>query len=129
MKGLALFLSSLLPISICGGATVEHVYQSPFDNSTAEILEPYQQLTRFLNAVDRGELTIYGQVIDQSMLQPRHVDYEYRFDTMTMSVKIYAKLMHPISVPELEQMRIIGVSVFLNLEGEIENVLVHVEAD
>lgn len=127
--GFVLFFVLLFLAPAYSGAEIARIQDIPFETTSPEFKEPFEVIQSFLNAVDRGELTLYGLTIEQSMLEPKLVEYVYQLDSMTRSVKIYSRLRQALSVPELKRVKIIGISVYLDQDNSISEVLVHVEAD
>ncbi|MDT8403578.1 hypothetical protein [Sulfuriflexus sp.] len=89
---------------------------------------PYKIINVFLRAVNRGELIIFDQILDESMLIPLRVEYIYELDSNNQSVKVYSELMQPLPLPVPSGQTLIfhGVSAVLNAKGHIIEVEAHV---
>lgn len=87
---------------------------------------PYKIINVFLRAVNRGELIIFNQILDESMLIPLRVEYIYELDSKNQSVKVYSELMQPLPVPSGQTLIFHGVSAVLNAKGHIIEVEAHV---
>lgn len=95
------------------------------DPGMPRIEDPDSLVDRFLQAVDRGELTVYGQTIDRSMLVPVRVEYVYELADRAMRIKVYSNLTAPLPVPGQADCRILGVSAVME-GGSITEIESHV---
>jgi len=87
--------------------------------------DPGKLVDRFLQAVDRGELKVFGQTIDRDMLVPVRVEYVYELADRAMRIKIYSNLNAPLPVPGQDDCRILGVSAVME-GGSITEIESHV---
>lgn len=90
---------------------------------------PHDVVKVFLKAVDRGEVVVFGHTLKRASLIPLRVEYMYELADLSASVKIFATLIHPISVPELQSMKVFEISATLDPEGKVTEVSVFVKAD
>jgi hypothetical protein len=95
------------------------------DPGMPRIEDPDSLVDRFLQAVDRGELTVYGQRIDRLMIAPVRVEYVYELADRAMRIKIYSNLNAPLPVPGRDDCRILGVSAVME-DGSITEIESHV---
>jgi hypothetical protein len=89
------------------------------------IEDPEQLVHRYLQAVDRGELEIFGQKLDRSMIVPVRVEYVYELSSQTTRIKVHSNLKTPLPVPGQSDCRILGVSTVME-EGMITEIESHV---
>lgn len=95
------------------------------DPGTPRIEDPGSLVDRFLQAVDRGELTVFGQTIDRAMIVPVRVEYVYELADRAMRIKIYSNLNAPLPVPGRDDCRILGVSAVME-DGSLTEIESHV---
>ena len=95
------------------------------DPDMPRIEDPGSLVDRFLQAVDRGELQVFGQRLDRSMIVPVRVEYVYALADRTMRIKVYSNLNAPMPVPGQDDCRILGVSAVME-EGTITEIESHV---
>jgi hypothetical protein len=80
---------------------------------------------RYLAAVDRGELEIFGKVLARSMLNPVRVEYVYDLSSRATRVKVYSNLKEPLPVPGQRGCQILSVGAVLE-DGHITEIESHV---
>lgn len=88
------------------------------DTGAPRIEDPERLVQVFLQAVDRGELILFGRRVDRAMLMPRRVEYVYELSSRTTRAKIHARLKVPIPVPERKDCKVQSVTVVLD-DGRI----------
>jgi len=88
--------------------------------------QPKEIIDVFLKAVDRGELIVFEQTIDKSILIPLRVEYIYKLDGSQPTVIIYSEIKKLIHIPEHEGIRLRGISTILDSVGHIIEIRVHV---
>jgi hypothetical protein len=89
------------------------------------IEDPDPVVQRYLDAVDRGELVIFGQTLARSMLIPARVEYVYELSNRTTRIKVYSDLKEPLAVPDQPDCKVLGVSAVLE-DGIITEIESHV---
>jgi hypothetical protein len=92
------------------------------------VRDPYRVVDAFLEAVDRGELVVFGHVIGREMLTPTQVDHAYDLATRTTVLRIHAELREPIELPGAAGYRIRCISAEMK-DGRIGEVESHVWLD
>ncbi len=92
---------------------------------TPKMEEPDSLVARYLQAVDRGELAVFGHTLDRSMIVPVRVEYVYDLSSRTMRIKVYSNLNEPLAVPGQGDCRILGVSAVME-DGSITEIESHV---
>lgn len=80
---------------------------------TPTIDDPDSLVLRYLDAVDRGELQIFGKKLDRSMIVPVRVEYVYDLSSRAMRTRIYSNLKEPLPVPGQPGCQILGVSAVM----------------
>lgn len=88
--------------------------------------EPREVVKIYLKAVERGELIVFDQPLDPSMISPVRVEYVYELDVARPRVKVYSELRQPMPVPGQEDCRIHGVGAVLDTDGTIIETEAHV---
>jgi hypothetical protein len=86
---------------------------------------PDTLVQRYLQAVDRRELAIFGKTLDRSMIVPTRIEYIYELSSRTMRSKVYSNLKQPLPVPGQGDCRILGVSAVLE-DGHITEIESHI---
>ena len=95
------------------------------DPDTPRIEDPDSLADRFLQAVDRGELVVFGHTLDRTMIVPVRVEYVYELADRAMRIKVYSNLNQPLPVPGQDDCRILGVSAIME-DGSITEIESHV---
>ncbi len=93
---------------------------------TSELHQPQKITDVFLRAVDRGELIVFGQTIDRSILIPLRVEYVYELNGSPSTVKIYSELKKILPIQDHEGIRLRGISVILDDAGHIIEIRAHI---
>lgn len=88
--------------------------------------QPREVVKVFLEAVDRGELIVFEQVIDRSMIIPLQVEYTYHLDNATPQLSIFSELKQPIPIPDADGCEVRAISAILDDAGNIVEAVVHV---
>lgn len=112
--------------SAMSGQAYAHITGIPEHTVEHEFAEPREIVQVYLKAVERGELVVFDQTLDASMLIPVRVEYVYELNNPTPRVKVYAELKQPIAVPGQTDCRARGVSAVLDDAGSIVEVEIHV---
>lgn len=106
--------------------TLAHMSEQLPDYRKHKIYEPDKVIELYFNAVDRGELIVFNQRFDKSMLTPIRVEYVYELKSAISKIKIYSDLKQSIPVPEQTNCKIRGISAILDAEGNIIETEAHV---
>lgn len=96
------------------------------DYVSTHFTRPREVVEAFLDAVDRGELKVFGRVLDRSMVTPIQVEYVYDLDCPTPSISVYSKLTLPISMPQQGNCEARAISAAMSADGHIVETEVHV---
>ena len=88
--------------------------------------QPKEIIDVFLKAVDRGELIVFEQTIDKSILIPLRVEYVYELNGSQPTVKIYSEIKKLIRIPGHEGIRLRGISAIIDGVGHIVEIRAHV---
>ena len=89
---------------------------------------PEAAVTAFHAAVQRGELSVFGIRLQESMLIARRVAYVYELDGSAPKVTVYSELARPIPIPGEAGCEVRGVSAILDGLGHIVETEAHVWA-
>ncbi len=120
------FLAWLLCAFVPGIAQASVSVPDYLINSTApKIEDPDTVVQRYLAAVDRGELEIFGMKLDRSMLNPVRVEYVYDLSGRTTRIKIHSNLKEPLPVPGQHGCQILSVDAEME-DGHITEIESHV---
>ena len=123
MKALRIAFAALaVAILFCGGVRAAEGDASAWPNAP----EPHAVLAAFQNAVDRGELMVFEQKLDRSMIAPRRIEYLFALEDLTLTVRVYADLRRPLAVPGRSDCEARAVAAILDAAGSIVDVEVHV---
>lgn len=88
--------------------------------SKPKIEDPDNLVHAFLQAVDRGELRVFGRTLDRSMIIPVRVEYVYELSSRKTRVKVHSNLKEPIAVPDQQDCRVSSVSAVIEGGSIIE---------
>ncbi|MCG6885770.1 MAG: hypothetical protein LJE74_01015 [Proteobacteria bacterium] len=87
----------------------------------------FQEMVQvFLTAVDRGELIVFGKVLDRTMISPVEVRYIYTKNNPEPSIEVYSLLLTTVELPGLDNCNIEGIGASLDVNGTIIESRVHV---
>jgi hypothetical protein len=119
----------LVPLLLAGVVdTALAVVEAPrylADPARKQIEQPDALIQRYLVAVDRGELEVYGQRLKRSMLVPTRIEYVYDLSSRTTAIKIYSTLKEPLPVPGQRTGSIEAVSALMT-DGRIIGIESHI---
>jgi hypothetical protein len=101
------------------------VLQQQSSPDMPRINDPSSLVQRYLQAVDRGELVVFGHVLDRSMIVPVRVEYIYELSSQTTRIRVYSNLTEPLPVPGQTDCRILGVSAVME-DGSITEIESHI---
>jgi len=128
MKTIFLGLIFSLIGSAMSGSTYAHVTGISPHPVEHEFDEPREIVRLYLKAVERGELVVFDQTLDASLLIPVRVEYVYELNNAIPRVKVYAEFKQPMSVPGQTDCQARGVSAVLDDAGSIVEIEIHVWA-
>jgi hypothetical protein len=83
----------------------------------------------FLEAVDRGELIVFDNIIPRSMLDPVQVKYLYSYNEDEPSISIFSLLKQPLKIPGMDGCTAGGIEVLLDADGTIIDSSVHIPSN
>jgi hypothetical protein len=122
----SLFLVSLLCVFVPAAAKASVSVPDYLINPAApKIEDPDTVVQRYLAAVDRGELEIFGLKLDRSMLNPVRVEYVYDLSSRTTRIKLLSSLKEPLPVPGQHGCQILSVGAEME-DGHITEIESHV---
>ena len=110
----------------CGTCAFAHVVEGQLDQIRPQFREPHEVVEIYLQAVDRGELVVFGRKLNKSMLVPVRDEYVYELKTVIPRVKVYSELKLPMPVPGQENCKLGGVSATLDAKGRIIDTQAHI---
>ena len=96
------------------------------DPNEVEFTSPKKIMLQYYEAVDRGELVVFGIRFDRTMLIPVHVDYVYPVNGQAARVKVYAKLKKPLLIPEQNNNKFTAVCAVIDMLGKIIETEAHI---
>ena len=90
--------------------------------------KPHKIIEIFYEAVNRGELIVFEQKLDGSMITPIRVEYVYELNGDEPTVKIYSEFKKFISISLHEgiKIKLSGISTILDSSGHIIELRAHV---
>jgi hypothetical protein len=125
-------LLSIAVLLFAAGITIATVNTSS-DYMTKPVPQPLNKFSEmvdiFLLAVDRGELTVFDNVITRNMLDPVQVKYVYTFNEDDPSISIFSLLKQPLKIPGMDDCSAGGVEVLLDTDGTIIDSSVHIPSN
>lgn len=119
--GIFLFL---VLASFSAGAHISS--QSPSTFTTPALEDRHLAVRQFLQAVERGDLAIFGVQLGTGMLRPTRVEYVYELSRTTPEVRVYAEFTTPLDVPDNDTCEVRALSATLDEHGNIIDVQAHV---
>ena len=102
------------------------IYEQPTNIIKQEKHEPLKIIEIFYKAVDRGELIVFEQILDRTVLIPLRVEYVYELDGSKPIVKIYSEIKKPMPIAEHGGILLRGISAILDGDGHIIEIRAHV---
>ena len=90
-------------------------------------IDPQPVLRAFRNAVDRGELVVFGESLREDALDPQQVEYIYTLETRLPTVRVHSVLNQPFPIPGAPNVRATAVTSVLDRAGRIIDSIVHCE--
>lgn len=126
MKTKYYVLIAFVVVSIYSLFTYASILEQPVDTVKPENHKPLKAVEIFFNAVDRGELIVFDQKLDKSILIPIRVEYVYELDGSMPTIKIYSEMRRSIPIPDHVGIKLRGISAFLDSVGRIIEVRAHV---
>jgi hypothetical protein len=122
----SVFLAWLLFAFVSGAAQASVSVPEYLINPAApKIEDPDTVVQRFLVAVERGELEIFGMKLERSMLNPVRVEYVYDLSSRTTLIKVHSNLKQPLPVPGQRGCQILSVGAVME-DGLITEIESHV---
>lgn len=115
----------LLGATASGGHAALKVPGHLIDPGRPRLDDPDALVRGFLEAVDRGELRVFGRTLDRTMITPERVEYVYELSSRTTRVRIHSNLAQPLSVPDHPDCEVRSVSAVLE-DGSIVETESHV---
>jgi hypothetical protein len=92
---------------------------------TPRLEAPDTLVERYLEAVDRGELQLFGHTLSRAMIVPVRVEYAYELSDRTTRIRIHSNLKTPLPVPGQPDCRVLAVSAVME-DGQITEIESHV---
>jgi len=116
----------MLVLVVLAVPILAHGVGRPTGDAGPGLGEPRHILGAYLAAVDRGELQVFDQTLDQSMIVPARVEYVYDLEAATTVIKVFSRLKKPFPVPNRKECEVRGVSAVLSADGHIVETAAHV---
>lgn len=79
----------------------------------------------FLSAVELNGLEALDVKIEKQYLEPVQIEIVYEVGYVAPLIRVISRINPPVPVPHIGQLFITKISVTMNLDGEIVDVLVH----
>jgi len=119
-------LLTLLALFLGGASSYGHIVEVQRDCIEPELHEPTKIVEIYLKAVNRGELKVFDNVLDESMLIPSRVEYIYELNSVDPIIRVYSKLKQPMPMPGQQGCKLRAVSSTLDGDGRIIETEAHV---
>ena len=119
-------LLSLLLIVIYSIHTYGNIFGQSQNIVNQEIHKPLEIIKIFYNAVDRGELVVFEQKLNKSMITPIRVEYVYELNGTLPTVNVYSEPKIPIPIRLHEGIKLRGISSIIDSDGRIIEIRAHV---
>lgn len=104
------------------------VPRQAIDPGQPRIRDPYRVVDTFLQAVDRGELVVFGRTLSREMVLPTRIEYSYDLAGRSTDIRIHADLREPIVLSGGAGHRVRCISAAMK-DGHIVEVESHVWLD
>jgi hypothetical protein len=127
MKRMHVVLAALLVLVLCGSNSFAHVTARPLGGAMSKYADPHAAVHVFLEAVDRGELVVFGRKITQSMIVPVRVVHEYDLENSASITKIFSRLKEPMAVPGQKSCTVHEISATFGENGRITESEAHID--
>lgn len=92
---------------------------------SANFHSPNEIVEIYLNAVNKGELIVFDQRLNNSILVPVRVEYIYEIISKNTTRKVFSELKEQIKVPGQDCCLIKEIGATLDLQGHIVETEVH----
>ena len=102
------------------------VLDAPPGYTPHSLKTPQQVIAIFLEAVDRGELNMFGKLLSRKDINPIRVEYVYELDQSTPMIMIYSEFTKPQSIPGQTDCSVKAISAVMDNEGRIVDSILHV---
>jgi hypothetical protein len=119
------FAGLLLCASVEAAQAAVAVPRHLINPDAPRIEDPDSLVHRYLQAVDRGELVIFGQKLDRSMIVPVRIEYVYELASRTTRIKVHSNLKTPLPVPGHGDCHVLTVSTVIE-DGHITTIETHI---
>jgi hypothetical protein len=119
---------ALILLCAAGAESAEAALPVPRHLITADappLEAPDTLVQRYLEAVDRGELKLFGHTLSRAMIVPVRVEYAYELSERTTRIRIHANLKAPLPLPGQPDCRVLAVSAVME-DGQITEIESHV---
>jgi hypothetical protein len=116
----------VLALAVAGGMAAAKVLDRLPGVEEPDLQVPDEAVATYLRAMDRGELVLFGLILDRSMLSPVQVEYVYTFDGEAPRVKVFSRLTRTLPAPGDSGCTIRGVSAILDADGHIVEIEAHI---
>ena len=111
---------------LLSAAVNAHVLEAPPGYTPDSFKTPRQVIAIFLEAVDRGELHVFGKPLSRKDINPIRVEYVYELDRSTPLIVIYSEFTRPQNVPGQTDCAAKAISAVMDNKGHIIDSTVHV---
>ena len=110
----------LLAATLNSGQAAVNVPGHLVDPERPSFDDPDNLVQGYLEAVDRGELMVFGRRLDRAMLIPNRVEYVYELSSRTIRIRIHSNLKEPMPVPNHPDCKVRSVSAVIEGGNIIE---------
>lgn len=125
-------LFSIAILLLAAGITIASINSSS-DYMIKPVPQPKNKFKEvveiFLDAVDRGELIVFDNIISRSILDPVQVKYVYTFNQTEPSISVYSLLKQPLAIPGVDNCTAGGIEASLDVDGTIIDSSVHIPSN
>jgi hypothetical protein len=131
LLALALPSAATTPREDCGGINLQPHPDTPAVLGAAIVpypaIDPRRVVQIFLQAVDRGELVVFGEPLTRADIDPQSVDYSFTLGRRLPRILIHSRLEAPFPLPGAPGVRVTAVTGELTADGRILESTLHCE--
>jgi hypothetical protein len=118
--------SLFLYFMLIGLTADAQVLEAPPGYTPHTFKTPYQVIAIFLEAVDRGELHMFGKRLSRNDINPIRVEYVYELDQTAPKIVIYSEFTEAQTVPGQADCSAKAFTAVMDSKGHIVDSTIHV---
>ena len=123
-KHVSLLIGTIL--LMLGSTAIASISDRYLTNSDRPCVNTHEVLSNFLLAVDRGELILFGEILNRDEITPLRVELFLDLSNGSTTTKVYSDLKKPIILPDDPKFMVNSISAILSGDNHIAESEAHV---